>query len=209
MLDESSSLADVAFAVCTALHDNGLTAILCGGSAATFYSGGGYQSLDADFVFRADAPGGLVDASLSNLGFSYDRAGYYRHPQSAFTVEFPRGPLAIGRDIVETWTTIERGDQRLYIITVTDCVRDRFLHFWAWNDRSALDAALAVAARNRSAFDLSAFLRWIERERAADQSYEQRRVDEFLRRFEALRRRAEAGRVSCGVRLESGSRDQR
>lgn len=36
-IHEESSLSDVAFAVCTALHRAGTTAVLTGGSAAAFY----------------------------------------------------------------------------------------------------------------------------------------------------------------------------
>ena len=38
MIGLNSSLTDVAFAVCTALHEAGYTVILTGGSAATFYA---------------------------------------------------------------------------------------------------------------------------------------------------------------------------
>lgn len=50
MITTSSSLTDVAFAVCTALHRAGYTSVLTGGSAATFYAPTAYQSKDLDFV---------------------------------------------------------------------------------------------------------------------------------------------------------------
>jgi hypothetical protein len=49
-----ASLIDGAFAVCTALDAAGFTAILCGGSAATFYAPGAYVSADNDFVHNAE-----------------------------------------------------------------------------------------------------------------------------------------------------------
>lgn len=45
-----SSLTHVSFAVCTALHKIGTTAVLTGGSAAAYYAPDRYQSRDADFV---------------------------------------------------------------------------------------------------------------------------------------------------------------
>jgi hypothetical protein len=55
MIEGGSSLVDVAFAVCTALDRDGITAVLTGGSAATFYAPEAYQSEDADFVLSFDA----------------------------------------------------------------------------------------------------------------------------------------------------------
>lgn len=182
-LTGSASLVDVAFAVCTALDRAGTIAVLTGGSAATYYVPERYQSLDVDFVLRAVPQRHVVDEAMAVLGFSLAPSGMYEHPDLTITVEFPRGPMGIGRDIITTWSTERRNDELLYVNTVTDCVRDRFMHFWAWNDRSALDAALAVAGRHREAFDAIAFRKWTEAERSADSSYPQEKVDEFLRRL--------------------------
>lgn len=38
MISASSTLTDVAFAVCTALAEKGFVAVLTGGSAATYYA---------------------------------------------------------------------------------------------------------------------------------------------------------------------------
>ena len=70
-------------------------------------------------------------------------------------------------------------------ITITDCVRDRFMHFWAWNDRSALELALEVARRHSERFDAGAFRAWAAAEHVADSSYPQEKVDEFFRRLAA------------------------
>ncbi|MGA2392911.1 MAG: hypothetical protein ABSH03_06145 [Candidatus Lustribacter sp.] len=183
-LTGSATLIDVAFAVCTALDRVGTIGVLTGGSAATFYVPDRYQSLDVDFVLRVVPQRHVVDEAMRSLGFSALPSGIYGHPDLAVTVEFPRGPMAIGRDIIRTWSTQRRGDELLHINTVTDCVRDRFMHFWAWNDRSALDAALAVAGRHHEDFDRTAFRSWVEAERAYDSSYPQDKVDEFFRRLQ-------------------------
>jgi len=54
------------------------------------------------------------------------------------------------------------------------------MHFWAWNDRSALETAVAVANAHRALFDEAGFRAWTESERTADRSYAQSRVEEFL-----------------------------
>ena len=181
-LTASASLVDVAFAVCTALDRVGTIAVLTDGSAATYYIPERYQSLDVDFVLRVVPQRRIVVEAMAGLGFVLAVTGMYEHPDIAITVEFPRGPMGIGRDIIMTWSTERRGDELLYINTVTDCVRDRFMHFWAWNDRSALDVALAVASRHPQAFD-AAFRAWTAAEQAADRSYSQEKVDEFFRRL--------------------------
>jgi hypothetical protein len=182
-LSGDATLVDVAFAVCTVLDRAGVTAVLCGGSAATYYAPERYQSLDADFVLRLAPTRTVLDEAMARLGYLPTAAGMYAHPAIVFTVEFPRGPLAIGRDIVTDWSTQRRGDEVLYVTAVTDCIRDRFMHFWAWNDRSALEAALAVARRHRSVFDDSLFRAWTAREMGRDRSYRLEKVDEFFRRL--------------------------
>jgi hypothetical protein len=97
-LDENSTLTDVAFLVCTALARAGEHAVLCGGSAATFYAPEKYESRDLDFVLHFGALTTAVDAALAPLGYVRAPEKLYRHPAARFTVEFPRGPTAIGSD---------------------------------------------------------------------------------------------------------------
>ena len=67
------------------------------------------------------------------------------------------------------------------MLAPTDVVRDRFLHYWAWGDRSALAVALAVARERSPDVDLGAFRTWTERELAADRSYDAARIARFFR----------------------------
>jgi hypothetical protein len=182
-LGPDATLVDVAFAVCSALERIRTVAVLTGGSAATYYVPTMYQSLDADFVLRFVPDRRAFDAALSEIGYTRTPSDMYAHAALPYTVEFSRGPLAIGRDIINEWSTFHREDAVLHVISVTDCVRDRFLHFWAWNDRSALDVALTVARTHREVFEEEAFRDWTERERAADSRYSADRVAEFFRRL--------------------------
>ena len=68
-LPADATLTDVAFAVCTALERAGEHAVLCGGSAATFYIPEVYQSRDLDFVVRFGTRSIDVDAALNPLGY--------------------------------------------------------------------------------------------------------------------------------------------
>ena len=151
--------------MCSALNRAGETAVLCGGSAAAYYVPERYHSLDVDFVLHVGRARVVVDRALESIG--YDRAAedYYRHPELPYTIEFPIGPLAIGRERVTAWRTDHRDDALLHVLAPTDVVRDRFLHYWAWGDRSALEVALAVARGRPADVDLGAF-RDVDRARA-------------------------------------------
>lgn len=175
------TLVEVAFAACTVLARAGETAVLCGGSAAAYYVPALYQSLDIDFVVEVGAAPHVVDRALATLGYTRVAEGHYRHTTLPYALAFPIGPLAIGREYVTTWRTERRGDALLHVYTPTDVVRDRFLHYWAWGDRTALDVALAVARAHVADVDLTVIRSWTERELAADPSYDAGRVARFFR----------------------------
>ncbi|HEY0613825.1 MAG TPA: hypothetical protein VGC96_04250, partial [Candidatus Elarobacter sp.] len=109
---------------------------------------------------------------------------HYRHASLPYSLAFPIGPLAIGREYVTAWRTDRRGDALLHVFTATDVVRDRFLHYWAWGDRTALDVALAVVRARAAEVDLEAIRNWTARELEADPSYEAARVGRFFRLLE-------------------------
>lgn len=183
MIRAGSSLIDGAFAVCTAFDAAGFTAILCGGSAATYYAPDAYMSDDDDFVLTVELSRREISAIVAPLGFC-ESGRIYVHDAVTWTIDFPRGPLAIGRDIVSTWMTDRRGDEVLHVISPTDSARDRFMHYWAWNDYSGLTQAVAVARAQRQRVDLEAFRAWTELELAETPAYDRRRADAF---FEAMR----------------------
>ena len=181
ILTADASLVDVAFAACTVLERAGETAVLCGGSAAAYYVPDLYQSLDVDFVVEVGAAPHIVDRALAALGYAWVAEGHYRHATLPYTLAFPIGPLAIGREYVTAWRTDRRDDLLLHVYTPTDVVRDRFLHYWAWGDRTALDVALAVARSRAGEVDLGALRAWTARELSADASYDASRIGRFFR----------------------------
>lgn len=147
MITADSTLEDVAFAVSAALEENGIGAVLTGGSAAALYEPQMYMSYDADFVLEGDEPLHRVADALRAIGFVRDGASrIFVHSASKFTVDFPKGPLAVGGEYVRRTALLERCGKRLRILTRSDCVRDRLSHYYFWNDYPALNAAAAVAA---------------------------------------------------------------
>lgn len=101
------------------------------------------------------------------------------HPDSHFTVEFPKGPLAIGAEVVSTFDTVREGDQTLHIVSPTDVVRDRLNKYAAWDDFSALRAAVGVVLEQK--VDLAKVRAFMHRE---GQGVFRERFDESLRTFE-------------------------
>jgi hypothetical protein len=156
-----SSLREVAFAVCTALQQVGITAVLTGGSAATVYAEKAYQSRDLDFVLTSSAPGGAE--ALAALGYRLV-GNTYHHASNPLTLDFPPGPLMVGGELVGAWDTLRVGEELLHILSPTDCCRDRLAGFLFWNDRGSLVQALAVARAERPRIELATIRAWCERE---------------------------------------------
>lgn len=162
-ITRDSSLREVAFAVCTALDRVGVTAVLTGGGAATLYAPEAIQSFDLDFVLEVYSDKNSPGKALEELGFR--REGHdYRHRTSRFQLEFPVGPLAIGDERIERWTTLREGSGLLHVITATDSCRDRLAAFFHFHDRSALDQACAVYAAANKQVDLKSIRAWSQRE---------------------------------------------
>ncbi len=113
------------------------------------------MSNDADFVLAPDEPLQKVAVALEPTGFvRHRRARIFVDTDTMYTVDFPRGPLAVGGDYVRETRVLKRGQMQLRILTRFDCVRDRLSHFYHWKDFTALNAAVGVAAQNPHEVDL-------------------------------------------------------
>ena len=122
MITARSTLKDVAFEVCTCLDRAGITAVLTGGSAATVYAPDAYQSADLDFVVQFTSGSPRPPDPLQGIGYKLE-GNYYVHESNPLILEFPAGPLSVGRDLISQWTTLESRDRILHILTPTDCCR--------------------------------------------------------------------------------------
>ncbi len=143
-----STLREVAAAVAAALEDAGIRAVLTGGGIAAIHTGGDYKSDDLDFILQSSPTRKQLDEALGTLGFQ--RAGdHYDHPATHFFVEFPRGPLSIGRDLAIHPIEVRVGARKVLALSPTDSCRDRLAAFYHWNDRQSLDVAVLIALRER------------------------------------------------------------
>ncbi|HEY9899112.1 MAG TPA: hypothetical protein V6D00_08010 [Pantanalinema sp.] len=178
-INAKTPLFEVAMAVCSALERAGITAVLTGGSAATYYAPEAYQSSDIDFVavrFGNTRAREAVEHQLGAIGFRVDQ-DCYRHPESPYPIEFPPGPLAVGRELLTGWRTVQSAEGILHVLHPTDSVKDRLAAFIHWNDRSGLSQALAVAKAIPDEIDLASLEAWAEGENG------RAKFEEFRERF--------------------------
>ncbi|HEY1729555.1 MAG TPA: hypothetical protein VGG22_14345 [Candidatus Baltobacteraceae bacterium] len=183
MIDENSTLEDVCYAVARALSEIDSDVVLTGGSAAEIYAPGFYTSLDADFVFRKTPRKNALEDALARIGFTKAAStGMFVHAKTSYTLDFPRGPLAVGGDYVTVTQKLKRGDITLQILTSTDCVRDRLAHFYFWDDYTALAAAVAVTQLQGNGIDQETIREWTERESRKNNADYTHKLTEYRKR---------------------------
>jgi hypothetical protein len=189
LINSDSTLADVCFAVASALQEASIEAVLTGDGAATIYAPEVRTSLDADFVLRRAIKSADLAAALAPLGFRPAATrGMFEHPDSPFTIDFPKGPLAVGGDYVQATSTLTRGETQLRILTPTDCVKDRLAHFFFWDDRTALQAAVGVArSSHASEIDYDELEKWTAKENTAGTDFRPK-LEQFLTRAQVDRK---------------------
>lgn len=103
--------------------------MLTGGACAVIYSEGEYQSEDVDLILESATTQEKLDNALTGIGFRRER-DHYVHSKSRFFVEFPRGPLSIGRDVQILPVSIRVADGELLALSATDSSRDRLAAFY-------------------------------------------------------------------------------
>lgn len=183
MLGADSTLGEVARAVAGALEKAGIRAVLTGGGIAAIHTRGDYKSEDLDFILQSETTRAELEAALETVGFERVR-DHYENPKTRFFVEFPRGPLSIGRDVRIQPVEVRVGRGRVLALSPTDSCRDRLAAFYFWNDGQSLEVAVQIA--RRAGVDLAAIRRWSESEGMG------KRFREFERRVKMRRRKTGA-----------------
>lgn len=153
------SAGELAALIYSYLKEHGIEAVLSGGACVTIYSQNKYISHDLDFIESGSTPRRKLKELLGKLGFFEERR-YFRHPETDFFLEFPTGPLAVGREPVKETVTLHFSTGDLRIISPTDCVKDRLAAYYHWGDQQSLAQAVMVAGDN--AIDLKEVERWSE-----------------------------------------------
>ena len=114
-----------------------------------------------DFIESGSTPRRKLKKVLGEIGF-FEKNRYFKHPESSFFLEFPSGPLAVGREPVKETVLLQFSTGILKIISPTDCVKDRLAAYYHWGDRQSLEQAVMVFKDN--AVDLREVERWSKAE---------------------------------------------
>ena len=138
------SLGQLAGYVCSHLGRNGIRVVLSGGAAVSIHSGSRYQSFDLDFVENVPSGRERLREVLKEIGF-IEKAWYFVHSETEFFLDFPAGPLAVGREPVKDIEEMDFPTGKLNILSPTECVKDRLAAYYHWSDRQSLHQALLVA----------------------------------------------------------------
>ncbi|HEX5844655.1 MAG TPA: hypothetical protein VFY62_19430 [Pseudomonas sp.] len=159
------SLQELAAFVCSHLKQHDIPVVLVGGSCVSIYSDNRYQTADLDFVERYHTKRAALRKALAEIGFKEENR-YFVHPDTAWFLEFPTGPLAVGDGPVEELNEVATDTGLLTLLTPTDCIKDRLAAYFHWRDRQALQQAVWVAQRH--AFDRDAVRAWSAQEGMAE-----------------------------------------
>jgi len=145
---------------------NGIVVVLSGGSAVSFYSSNKYVSKDLDLINIGFARRSKIKSIMEKHGF-HEQGRYFIHPETAFFIEFPDGPLSVGEEPVKEVNEFELSTGTLKVLSPTDCVKDRLCAFYFWNDLQGLEQAVLVSKSQQ--VDLKEIKRWSKVEQKEDE----------------------------------------
>lgn len=145
MIDESTTLDELAHRVSGTLLHHGISAVLSGGAAVSIYTHNEYQSYDLDFI--SDAPLDQVADILYGLGFVQHATRHFSHSNSRFDIEFPGSVLMIGDTMISEYAEDINDHGVLRLLTPTHSVMDRLAAYYHWRDGASLRQAIMVATR--------------------------------------------------------------
>ncbi len=131
----------------------------------SIYSDGRYVSNDLDFIETRFARRTEIRDAMAEIGFIPENR-YFTHPDSEYLVEFPTGPLSVGKEPVAHVSEIEFSTGVLRILSPTDCVKDRLAGYYHWGDLQSLEQAVLVA-QSRDV-NVKEIARWSAAEGMAD-----------------------------------------
>lgn len=136
-----------------------------GGACVTIYSEDKYVSKDLDFIETRFAKHKDIRDAMAEIGFTPENR-YFKHSDIDYLVEFPAGPLSVGKEPVGRVNEIEFSTGVLRILSPTDCVKDRLAAYYHWNDLQSLEQAVLVAQSHD--VDFKEIARWSTAEGMAD-----------------------------------------
>lgn len=154
---KNMSQVELAAYVQDSLQAEGIQVVLSGGSVVSFYSSNKYVSKDLDLINTSFSKRSKIKAVMDKLGF-HEQGRYFIHPETAFFIEFPDGPLSVGEEPVKEISEFQLSTGTLRVLSPTDCVKDRLCAFYFWNDLQGLEQAILVTKSQQ--VNLKEIKRW-------------------------------------------------
>lgn len=152
------SIGELAAYISSHLKRNGIDVVLSGGSCVSIYTENKYASLDLDFIEYGSVGIRKLKKVLGIIGFFYGKNRYFQSSETDIFLEFPPGPLSVGKEPIKEIITLNFATGELRIISPTDCVKDRLSAYYHWGDQQSLEQAVLVAKDNE--VDLDELERW-------------------------------------------------
>jgi hypothetical protein len=162
-ISRSTSVEALAGIVAEHLRSRGIEVVLSGGALVGIYSQGEYMSKDIDLVTFASTKD--LQAALAEIGFRKGPGRHFVHPATDILVEFPRGPVSVGEEIVKDVVQLDTLGGRVAVLKPTDAVKDRLAGYIHWNNAASFEQARLIAERHP--IDSGAVLAWAGKEGAS------------------------------------------
>jgi hypothetical protein len=151
------SIGELAAFVADHLRNKGIDVVLVGGACISIYTENKYSSLDLDFIANGMITRQRIRSALAEINFVEEQR-YFKNPETAYFIEFPTGPLAIGDEPPAEITTLCFSTGSLRLLSPTDSIKDRLAAYYHWKDQQSLEQAILVA--HNHAIDLEEVRRW-------------------------------------------------
>lgn len=162
-ISKKLTLGELAALVASELKKSNIHCVLTGGAVVSIYTDNRYQSSDLDYISPNDHK--KIEEAIAKLGF-VKNGRTFNHPDTEFYVEFPKGPLAIGRSLIKAEGEVIIGGKKLILLSPTQSVMDRLAAFYHWNDRQSLDQAVWISEKHP--INLRKVKEWSKNEGALD-----------------------------------------
>jgi hypothetical protein len=144
-ISKDLTLAELAALIATELKKLNIECVLTGGAVVSIYTDNKYQSSDLDYISPNDQK--EIEQAVAKLGFIKE-GRIFTHPNTAFYVEFPKGPLSIGNQLIKAEGELTISGNKLILLSPTQSVMDRLAAFYHWNDRQSLDQAVWISEKH-------------------------------------------------------------
>lgn len=118
-------------------------AVVVGGSAVSFYTGGAYLSRDVDLITTVS--GNQLVEVLAALGFER-RDGAWVHAETDVIVDFPAPPLAGDPERI---TRVQTDDGPVAVIGIEDLLVDRLNAVVHWKDTESREWCISMLALHK------------------------------------------------------------